>query len=128
MQQPILEIKNLSKAYYHGENVALADLSLTLNQGEVLRLLGPNGGGIYDIPEKELKRRALELLDLVELILRAKEPIKKFSGGMKRRLNVAIGLIHQPELLLLDEPTVGLDVQAKVSILDIIRNVGQQGT
>jgi ABC-2 type transport system ATP-binding protein len=85
-------------------------------------------GGLYDIPEKELKKRALDLLALVELSARAREPIKKFSGGMKRRLNVAIGLIHQPELLLLDEPTVGIDVQAKVSILDIIRNIGRQGT
>ena len=85
-------------------------------------------GGLYDIPEKELKRRALELLAVVELSARAKEPIKKFSGGMKRRLNIAIGLVHQPELLLLDEPTVGIDVQAKISILDIIRNVGRQGT
>ena len=85
-------------------------------------------GGLYDIPKKELKRRSMELLSLVELSARAREPIKKFSGGMKRRLNVAIGLIHQPELLLLDEPTVGIDVQAKVSILDIIRNVGQGGT
>ena len=75
-----------------------------------------------------MKKRALELLALVELGARAREPIKKFSGGMKRRLNVAIGLIHRPELLLLDEPTVGIDVQAKVSILDIIRHVGQQGT
>jgi ABC-2 type transport system ATP-binding protein len=85
-------------------------------------------GGLYDIPEKELKKRALELLAVVELGGRSREPIKKFSGGMKRRLNIAIGLIHRPELLLLDEPTVGIDVQAKVSILDIIRNVGQQGT
>jgi ABC-2 type transport system ATP-binding protein len=188
MQPPILEIKNLSKAYDHGEIVALANFSLTLNKGDVLGLLGPNGagkttlisilsgtmrdfsgtisfkgadlfsdrrfknqigivpqemafyedlgalenlmfwGGLYGIPEKELKKRALDLLALVELGARAKEPIKKFSGGMKRRLNVAIGLIHRPELLLLDEPTVGIDVQAKVSILDIIRNVGQQGT
>jgi linearmycin/streptolysin S transport system ATP-binding protein len=85
-------------------------------------------GGLYDIPRKELKRRAQELLELVELSSRAKEPIKNFSGGMKRRLNVAIGLIHKPELLLMDEPTVGIDVQAKVSILDIIKNVGSQGT
>ncbi len=85
-------------------------------------------GGLYDIPQKELKTRAIELLELVELSTRAKEPIKNFSGGMKRRLNIAIGLIHKPELLLLDEPTVGIDVQAKVSILDIIKNVGKKGT
>ncbi|MCP4152361.1 MAG: ATP-binding cassette domain-containing protein, partial [bacterium] len=83
---------------------------------------------LYDIPQKELKIRAIELLELVELSTRAKEPIKNFSGGMKRRLNIAIGLIHKPELLLLDEPTVGIDVQAKVSILDIIKNVGKKGT
>ena len=85
-------------------------------------------GGLYAIPEKELRKRALELLAVVELGGRSREPIKKFSGGMKRRLNIAIGLIHRPELLLLDEPTVGIDVQAKVSILDIIRGVGRQGT
>ncbi|HNV02558.1 MAG TPA: ABC transporter ATP-binding protein [Vicinamibacterales bacterium] len=85
-------------------------------------------GGLYDVPRAELKRRAAEILELVELAGRAKEPVKKFSGGMKRRLNTAIGLLHKPDLLLLDEPTVGIDVQAKVSILDIIRNVGAAGT
>ncbi|MCP5102250.1 MAG: ABC transporter ATP-binding protein [bacterium] len=85
-------------------------------------------GGLYDISRPQLKARARELLELVELSARAKEPVKNFSGGMKRRLNVAIGLIHEPELLLLDEPTVGIDVQAKVSILDIIKNVGKKGT
>ena len=85
-------------------------------------------GGLYDIPPGKLKKRAAELLEIVELKERAKEPIKNFSGGMKRRLNVAIGLIHEPELLLLDEPTVGIDVQAKVKLLDIIRNVGEKGT
>jgi ABC-2 type transport system ATP-binding protein len=64
----------------------------------------------------------------VELSGRAKEPVKNFSGGMKRRLNTAIGLLHKPDLLLLDEPTVGIDVQAKVSILEIIRSVGAAGT
>lgn len=85
-------------------------------------------GGLYDISRSQLKKRADQLLDLVELSSRSKEPIKKFSGGMKRRLNIAIGLIHKPELLLLDEPTVGIDVQAKVNILDIIKNIGQKGT
>ncbi len=85
-------------------------------------------GGLYDVPRADLKRRAGELLELVELSGRAKEPVKNFSGGMKRRLNTAIGLLHRPDLLLLDEPTVGIDVQAKVSILEIIRSVGAAGT
>jgi ABC-2 type transport system ATP-binding protein len=85
-------------------------------------------GGLYDVPRAELKRRAAELLELVELAGRAREPVKKYSGGMKRRLNTAIGLLHRPDLLLLDEPTVGIDVQAKVSILDLIRSVGASGT
>jgi ABC-2 type transport system ATP-binding protein len=80
------------------------------------------------VPRADLKRRAAEILELVELAGRAKEPVKNFSGGMKRRLNTAIGLLHKPDLLLLDEPTVGIDVQAKVSILDIIRNAGTAGT
>jgi ABC-2 type transport system ATP-binding protein len=85
-------------------------------------------GGLYDLPRADLKRRAGELLELVGLSGRAKEPVKNFSGGMKRRLNTAIGLLHHPDLLLLDEPTVGIDVQAKVSILEVIRNVGAAGT
>jgi len=85
-------------------------------------------GGLYDVPRADLKRRAAEILELVELAGRAKEPVKNFSGGMKRRLNTAIGLLHKPDLLLLDEPTVGIDVQAKVSILEIIRGVGAAGT
>ncbi len=85
-------------------------------------------GGLFDIPHARLKQRAGELLELVELSSRSSEPIKNFSGGMKRRLNIAIGLVHEPELLLLDEPTVGIDVQAKVSILELIRDVCQRGT
>ncbi len=85
-------------------------------------------GGLYDTPKAVLKKRAAEILEMVELSGRSKEPVKNFSGGMKRRLNTAIGLLHKPDLLLLDEPTVGIDVQAKVSILDLIRKVGAEGT
>jgi len=85
-------------------------------------------GGLYDISRSVLKQRTREMLELVGLGSRAKDPVKKYSGGMKRRLNVAIGMIHNPELLLLDEPTVGIDVQAKVNILEIIKKVGEQGT
>jgi ABC-2 type transport system ATP-binding protein len=85
-------------------------------------------GGLYDVRRAELKARAAEILERVELSGRAKEPVKNFSGGMKRRLNTAIGLLHRPDLLLLDEPTVGIDVQAKVSLLELIRQVGSEGT
>lgn len=85
-------------------------------------------GGLYGLSKKGLKKRAIELLKIVGLTSRAKEPIKNFSGGMKRRLNIAIGLIHKPELLLLDEPTVGIDVQATIKILEIIKEVGENGT
>ena len=85
-------------------------------------------GGLYDLPRTRLKERIEYLLEMVELSGRSREPVKRFSGGMKRRLNLAIGLIHEPELLLLDEPTVGIDVQAKVSVLDMIRRAGSNGT
>lgn len=85
-------------------------------------------GGLYDISPSVLKKNAMTMLELVGLSNRSREPVKNFSGGMKRRLNIAIGMVHEPELLLLDEPTVGIDVQSKVNILDIIKNVGSAGT
>ncbi|HDP94990.1 MAG TPA: ABC transporter ATP-binding protein [Candidatus Aminicenantes bacterium] len=85
-------------------------------------------GGLYGLSGQELRLRTDSLLETVELADRAKEPVKNFSGGMKRRLNLAIGMIHQPRLLLLDEPTVGIDVQAKVRILDIIRRAADNDT
>jgi ABC-2 type transport system ATP-binding protein len=54
--------------------------------------------------------------------------VSKFSGGMKRRLNLAIGLVHNPKVVLLDEPTVGIDPQARNNILEIIRNIAKEGT
>jgi ABC-2 type transport system ATP-binding protein len=85
-------------------------------------------GSLYHIPKAELKA-AMELwLDRVGLKDRAKEPVSKFSGGMKRRLNLAIGLVHNPRVVLLDEPTVGIDPQARNKILDLIRAIAQEGT
>jgi ABC-2 type transport system ATP-binding protein len=84
-------------------------------------------GGIYGMSGPSLKQRIDELLQQVGLSDRAKEPVKNFSGGMKRRLNLAMGMIHDPKLLLLDEPTVGIDPQARVNILEIVRNVVKSG-
>jgi len=85
-------------------------------------------GGLYGLSAALLRKRTDSLLETVDLADRAREPVKNFSGGMKRRLNLAIGMIHQPRLLLLDEPTVGIDVHAKVRILEIIRQAAENGT
>jgi ABC-2 type transport system ATP-binding protein len=84
-------------------------------------------GSLYDVPRAELKRSMDEILARVGLADRAREPVRRFSGGMKRRLNLAIGLVHRPKVLLLDEPTVGIDPQARNNILDIIREIAREG-
>jgi ABC-2 type transport system ATP-binding protein len=71
-------------------------------------------GGAQGLRRKELGDRINDVLELTGLLDRAKEPIKQFSGGMKRRLNFACGIVHRPKVLLLDEPTVGVDPQSRV--------------
>ncbi len=85
-------------------------------------------GAAYRMPRRELAARVEELLAAVGLADRAKEPVKKFSGGMKRRLNFACGVVHRPRVLLLDEPTVGVDPQSRVRILELVREEAQRGT
>jgi ABC-2 type transport system ATP-binding protein len=84
-------------------------------------------GGLAGLRGDDLRRRAAAALSRVGLADRAREPVRKFSGGMKRRLNLAVGMIHAPRLLLLDEPTVGIDVQARLNILEIVREVARAG-
>ncbi len=85
-------------------------------------------GGLYGVSRSELNKSIDEILQRVDLADRAKEPVSRFSGGMKRRLNLAIGLVHRPKVLLLDEPTVGIDPQARNAILEVIREIARQGT
>src|SRR4029077_14350845 len=68
---------------------------------------------LYSIPRKEINPRIEELLKLVELWDRQKAIVKTFSGGMKRRLEIARGLLHHPKVMFLDEPTLGLDAQTR---------------
>ena len=84
-------------------------------------------GGMAGLRGEELRARAEAALERVGLADRGREPVRKFSGGMKRRLNLAVGMIHTPRLLLLDEPTVGIDVQARLNILEIVREVARAG-
>jgi len=82
---------------------------------------------LYRIERREARERVAEVLEVVGLAERADEQVKKYSGGMKRRLNIAVGLIHRPALLILDEPTVGVDPQSRNSILDSIEALSREG-
>ena len=85
-------------------------------------------GSLYGLRGSELSSRIDESLSRLGLAERAGHNVKTFSGGMKRRLNLCMGLIHQPRFLLLDEPTVGIDPQARLNILEVIREVADAGT
>jgi ABC-2 type transport system ATP-binding protein len=84
-------------------------------------------GEIYGLPAKERRTRAEEVLRFVSLYERRKEPVKNFSGGMQRRINMAIAMMHRPSLLLMDEPTVGVDPQSRENIFDTIEHLRDQG-
>ncbi|HEX9134708.1 MAG TPA: ATP-binding cassette domain-containing protein, partial [Ktedonobacteraceae bacterium] len=167
---------------------AVDHLSLTVKQGEIFGLLGPNGSGktttinmisglsvptsgevrvmgfdvrhnarhirqilgsvpqetalyeeltawanmdfhadLFGIPRKEKKERIARLLELVQLLDRKDSRVGTFSGGMKRRLALARALLHDPQLIYLDEPTLGVDVQARRAIWDYILSLRDQG-
>lgn len=85
-------------------------------------------GRLQGVSRKNLEDRIQSYLEVTGLLGREKEPLKKYSGGMKRRINLVIGLIHQPKLLLLDEPTIGIDVQTKLNIFKLIKEASSRGT
>ncbi len=81
---------------------------------------------LYHVPVQEKKQRIMELLKFVELDTRKDDLVKTFSGGMKRRLEIARGLLHHPKVLFLDEPTVGLDPQTRNHIWEYIQNLSKK--
>lgn len=83
-------------------------------------------GVLYAVPKEIRRERIEQLLKFVELWDRRKDLVKKFSGGMKRRLEVARGLIHHPQILFLDEPTLGLDPQTRNHIWSYIKNLNEE--
>jgi len=84
-------------------------------------------GQMYGFYGKNLKNRVDEVLEIVSLKDRQNDLIKKYSGGMKRRINIAVGLLASPELLILDEPTVGVDPQSRINILETLKNLNSRG-
>jgi ABC-2 type transport system ATP-binding protein len=83
---------------------------------------------LYGMPARERRERAAQVLQFVGLYERRKEPVKNFSGGMQRRLNIAIALMHRPAFLLLDEPTIGVDPQSREHIFESIERLAAEGT
>jgi len=84
-------------------------------------------GGLYDIPKKELISNVNRTLGIVDLVNRKDDRIKTFSGGMKRRINIACSLLHNPKILVLDEPTVGVDPQNRNHIFEVIERLHNEG-
>tara|TARA_B100000029_G_scaffold381299_1_gene376446 strand:+ start:2883 stop:3887 length:1005 start_codon:yes stop_codon:yes gene_type:complete len=180
-----IEIKSLKKSFK--KSVAVDNISLNVEEGEIFGFLGPNGAGksttmmilttllkptsgqasvcgfdvvsnpskvrknigfvqqeigideyltarenllfqckISQIPKDEIEPRIDEVIELVELSDKQNEPSITFSGGMRKRLDIACGLIHRPKVLFLDEPTVGLDIQTRRKIWKYIRKIHKE--
>ncbi len=82
---------------------------------------------IYGLKTQQRRQQIQDCLAAVNLLDRAKSPVETLSGGMQRRLNIAVALVHQPKLVILDEPTTGLDIEARYEIWDLIRRLKSQG-
>ncbi len=84
-------------------------------------------GQMYGLSGKTLHNRVSEVLEQIGLVDKAKSRVKTYSGGMKRRVNIGVGLLHQPKLLFMDEPTVGIDPQSRNHILDTVLELNRRG-
>ncbi|KAB3532748.1 ABC transporter ATP-binding protein [Alkaliphilus pronyensis] len=182
-----ISLNNVIKRY--SNKIAVDQISLSIDKGEIFGLLGPNGAGksttikmmvgllapdngsiiidsvdvkknplvvkrklglvpqelaiysnlsaednirffcsLYGLKGKDLKNKIDEALNITGLIERRKEKPKKFSGGMKRRLNIACAIAHKPDIIIMDEPTVGIDPQSRNHILSSILELNKNGT
>ena len=84
-------------------------------------------GRMYSLSGSELKTRVDEVLEVIQLTDRQKSKVSTFSGGMKRRTNIGVALLHKPKILFMDEPTVGIDPQSRRNILDNVKELNQEG-
>lgn len=102
------------------QDIALYD---TLTAQENLRFWG----SLYGLSGGKLTQRMMEILDIIGLRDRSNQRVGQFSGGMKRRLNIGVALLHRPQVIFMDEPTVGIDPQSRRSILDSVVRLKEQG-
>ena len=84
-------------------------------------------GKMYGLAGQDLKKRVTEVLEFIGLTDRANDRVDEYSGGMKRRVNIGIGLLHRPKVVFLDEPTVAIDPQSRRNILDAVKQLNEQG-
>lgn len=108
-------------------NVGVAPQSLALYEELTARENLEFFGSLYGLSGAALRERIGELLELVGLSDRAEDRVRVYSGGMKRRLNLAAAIVHDPPLVLLDEPTVGVDPQSRSAIFDLVRGMKARG-
>jgi ABC-2 type transport system ATP-binding protein len=127
------------KAFILGREVVLSDLELRRHIGIVPQELAVYGeltarenleffGRLYGLAGEALRRRGREVLEGIGLADRAERRVETFSGGMKRRLNLGVALMHRPRLLMLDEPTTGVDPQSRNHIFEEVRRLNAEGT
>ncbi len=108
--------------------IGLVPQEFNFNQFEPLEEITANQAGYYGVERKEAFRRAEICLRQLDLWGKRREMARSLSGGMKRRLMIARALVHQPRLLILDEPTAGVDVEIRHAMWDLLREINQQGT
>jgi ABC-2 type transport system ATP-binding protein len=110
------------------ESIGIVFQDVTLDRDMTVWEILEFHGRLYNMPREERKKRIEELLDLVQLTAKRDERTKNLSGGMKRRLEIARGLMTRPKVLFLDEPTIGLDPQTRMRMWEYIRGVNHEGT
>jgi ABC-2 type transport system ATP-binding protein len=110
------------------ESIGIVFQDITLDRDMTVKEILEFHGRLYNMPDAMRKERIEELLKLVQLDAKKDELTKRLSGGMKRRLEIARGLMTRPTVLFLDEPTIGLDPQTRMRMWEYIKNVNEEGT
>ena len=110
------------------ESIGIVFQDVTLDRDMTVWEILEFHGRLYNMPREERKKRIEELLGLVQLTAKRDERTKNLSGGMKRRLEIARGLMTRPKVLFLDEPTIGLDPQTRMRMWEYIKGVNHEGT